>query len=97
MGRLGSTVAERELPSGDLVTTFSVVVDRPVRDRRGSVSVDSIACQTFSVALGARIMTWEPGVPVEVKGSLRRRFWRSGTGIGSVMEVQAATVRKIRR
>ncbi len=97
VGRLGATVAERELPSGDIVTTFSVVVDRPPRDVRGSAKVDSITCQTFSGPVGARVMSWEPGVWVHVGGVLRRRFWRSGGGANSILEVQANSVRKIRR
>lgn len=96
IGRLGSTVAERELPSGDCVTTFSIVVDRPLRDRRGSATVDSIPCQTFSRAIGARVMSWEPGLRIQVGGALRRRFWRTGAGTSSVLEVQATAVRKLR-
>lgn len=97
VGRLGSTVAERELPSGDFVTSFTIVVDRPPRDRRGSATVDSISCQTFSGPIGARVMSWEPGSLVTVVGVLRRRFWRSAGGTHSVIEVQAVSVRKTRR
>lgn len=95
IGRLGSTVTEHELPSGDIVTAFSVVVDRPLRDRRGSTTVDAIPCQTFSRAIGARVMSWEPGLRIQVCGALRRRFWRSGAGTSSVLQVQATMVRRL--
>jgi single-strand DNA-binding protein len=97
IGRLGSTVTERDLPSGDIVTAFSIVVDRPLRDRRGSVTVDAIPCHTFSSSIGARVMSWEPGLWIQVGGMLRRRFWRSGSATSSLLDVQATTVRRLGR
>lgn len=85
-GRLGGTVVERELPSGDTVTTFTVVVDRP-RARDSRVVVDAIPCQAFTARLRAAVGRLEPGTLVEVHGTLRRRFWRSGAGLGSALEV----------
>jgi single-strand DNA-binding protein len=97
VGRLGATVSERELPSGDKVTSFSVVVDRPPRDRRGKSTVDSVPCQTFSASIGARVLNWEPGEWIQVTGALRRRFWRTAASAQSLLEVQATSVRKVRR
>lgn len=97
VGRLGATVSERELPSGDNVTSFSVIVDRPPRDRRGKTTVDSIPCQTFSVSIGARVFRLEPGDWIQVTGALRRRFWRSSESAQSALEVQATSVRKVRK
>ncbi len=97
VGRLSATVSERELPSGDKVTSFSVIVDRPPRDRRGKSMVDSIPCQTFSVPIGARVLRLEPGDWIQVTGVLRRRFWRSSESAQSVLEVQATSVRKVRK
>jgi single-strand DNA-binding protein len=97
VGRLGVTVSERELPSGDTVTSFSVVVERPPRDRRGKTTVDSIPCQTFSVSIGTRVLNWQPGEWIQVTGALRRRFWRSAQSPQSLLEVQATSVRKVRK
>ena len=97
VGRLSATVSERELPSGDNVTSFSVIVDRPPRDRRGKTTVDLIPCQTFSVSIGARVFRLEPGDWIQVTGALRRRFWRSSESAQSALEVQATSVRKVRK
>jgi single-strand DNA-binding protein len=74
-----------------------VIVDRPPRDRRGKSTVDSIPCQTFSVSIGARVLRLEPGDWIQVTGVLRRRFWRSSESAQSVLEVQATSVRKVRK
>ena len=51
VGRMGARVDVRELPSGDQVTIFTVVVDRPAREvaksSGRSVSVDSIMNSSF--------------------------------------------------
>jgi single-strand DNA-binding protein len=100
-GRLGARVERRELPSGDAVTVFTVVVDRPTRARRRGdgrdVRVDSIACQTFRAAVARRVESLESGDWVRVEGTLRRRFWRSGAGLGSAMEVEVQRLERVRR
>jgi single-strand DNA-binding protein len=92
VGRLGTRVDHRDLPSGDTVTVFTIVVDR---DRRtsGSARVDAIACQTFRVGVAKRLGSLEPGTWVRAEGTLRRRFWRTGAGLGSAMEVDVVRLR----
>lgn len=100
VGRMGARVDVRELPSGDQVTIFTVVVDRPAREVAKApgraVSVDSIACQTFRPAVARRLEQLAAGDWVRVEGTLRRRFWRAGTGLGSAMEVDARKVDRVR-
>jgi single-strand DNA-binding protein len=86
-GRLGTQVQVRMLPSGDEITVFSVVVDRPAREWRGVTRVDTIACVTSRTQIATRVQAWKPGLWVEVSGVLRRRFWRGGGGLGSAMEL----------
>lgn len=86
VGRLGKSVVERELPSGDRVLTFTVIVDRP-RPQPGQVTVDAVPCQVFGARLRARVARLEPGTVVDVRGTLRRRFWRAPSGLGSALEV----------
>jgi single-strand DNA-binding protein len=99
-GRLGARVDRRELPSGDEVTIFTVVVDRPARDAaKGGVraaTVDAISCQTFRAAVARRVAGLESGEWVRVEGTLRRRFWRTGMGLGSAMEVDVARLERLR-
>jgi single-strand DNA-binding protein len=99
-GRLGARVQERDLPSGDTVTVFTVVVDRPARERArnggSGVSVDAIACQTFRSSVARRLSTLSAGDSIRVEGTLRRRFWRSGQGLGSAMEVDVRRLDRVR-
>lgn len=92
VGRLGSRIDERTLPSGDVITTFTVVVDR--RRRRGETTtaakVDAIPCQAAHAAVIRRLASFEAGQWVRVEGTLRRRFWRSGAGLGSAMDVDVS-------
>jgi len=105
VGRLGSVSEERELPSGDIVTSFTVIVDRTGASRRratrgassaGPRQVDAIPCQAFTAVLRRRIARLEGGTLVEVVGTLRRRFWRAGTALGSAMEVDVQRMAPIK-
>lgn len=96
IGRLGSRVSERELPSGDRIVVFSVVIDRPPRAVRGAVRVDTVSCQASRARVAERVTRLEPGTVVRVEGALRRRFWRSGTSLASAVEVDAASVSVVR-
>lgn len=92
VGRLGARIDERTLPSGDVIATFTVVVDRPRRrgDPSTAVKVDAIPCQAVQARVIRRLATLEAGQWVRVDGALRRRFWRSGAGLGSAMEVEVS-------
>ncbi len=96
VGRLGAHLRTRELPSGDVITAFTVVVDRPAGKRK-TVSVDSLACITDRARARAALARMEPGTMVCVEGTLRRRFWRgaSAGALGSAMEVLVRSVRKV--
>ena len=99
VGRMGARLEERELPSGDVVTTFTIVVDRPAG--RSSMTsgagprVDAIACQAFRAATARRAASLEPGTWVRAEGVLRRRFWRSPVGLGSAMEVEVSRIQRV--
>jgi single-strand DNA-binding protein len=100
VGRLGARVELRTLPSGDEVTVFTVIVDRSPKDRsrtggRGA-TVDSIACQTFRAGVIRRLSSLDAGTWVEAEGTLRRRFWRTGGGLSSAMEVDVIRLERCR-
>ncbi len=97
VGRLSADAAERTLPSGDLVVSWRVVVQRPPDPSRTAVAVDTIDCVARTGALGRRAMTWLPGDTMEMTGALRRRFWRGGDGVRSRYEVEVATARRVGR
>lgn len=97
VGRLGSSMDVRELPSGTSLTNFSVVIERSAREIHGRTKVDTIACQTTRTALATRVSRLEPGQEIEIVGALRRRFWKSGTGLASATEVDVRQLNVVRR
>lgn len=94
MGRLGRVVEQKILPSGDHITTFSVIIDRKVNEQVGRTTCDTIPCKTSRVALAAKVVRMEPGTEVIAQGVLRRRFWRGSTGLGSALEVDIRTLKR---
>lgn len=94
IGRLGKVVDHKELPSGDRITTFSVIVDRAAQERVGRTTVDTIPCQTSRISLASKVEAWEPGTEVVVQGVLRRRFWRGVGGLGSALEVDVRSLKR---
>jgi single-strand DNA-binding protein len=96
IGRLGQQLSVRELPSGDEITTFTIVVPRIDRAREHGPSVDSLACQTTRAPIRAKVERWDPGTWVEVHGALRRRFWNSGHGLASATEIDVRSITRMR-
>ena len=100
LGRLSAAPEERELPSGDLIVTFRVVVDRPPARKGDAVSrvtVDSLECVARTAAARRTVLSWEAGDVVEAEGALRRRFWRAPGGLGSRYEVEVRRVKRVTR
>ncbi len=98
-GRLAAAADQRELSSGDAVVTFRLVVDRPVRALRSASSarVDTLDCAAFAAGVRRRCLQWQPGDVLEVQGSLRRRFFRTGAGPASRYEVEVASATRVAR
>jgi single-strand DNA-binding protein len=84
---------ERQLPSGDLIVSTRVVVDRePPRGKsartRSRQRVDAIDCVAWSARAQRAIRRWSQGDQVSVEGAIRRRFFRSEKGLVSRVEVE---------
>ncbi|MBU6243580.1 MAG: single-stranded DNA-binding protein [Actinomycetales bacterium] len=90
VGRLGARVVVRDLPSGDQLTEFSVVVSREASGR--ARKVDAVPCQSILPEVRAEIHCLPQGSWVEIRGQLRRRFWRGSQGLGSALAVEASHV-----
>ena len=95
VGRVSGEPQERELPSGDRIVTFVVVVDR--HQPRGRQRVDVIDCVAWGGRVRRSVSRWCEGDVCEVEGALRRRFYRAGGGTVSRVEVEVDTARLIRR
>jgi single-strand DNA-binding protein len=91
-GRLAAAAESRQLPSGDVLTVFRLVVDRPPGRRRRAgeraPTVDTLDCVAWRAPARRAAQSWQPGDTVEVTGALRRRFWRSPVGPMSRCEVE---------
>lgn len=102
VGRVSAEVEQRELPSGDLLVSVRVVVGRPPPGsrRRGGAearaTVDTIDVACWSARTRAGALRLAPGDHVEVRGALRRRFFRAGGAAVSRYEVEAASLRRVR-
>lgn len=96
VGRFSGVDDARVLPSGDTVVGFRVVVDRPPRARRtGRAPVDTIDCQAVAARPRRTLTRLRLGDVVEVRGSLRRRFYRRPGGVASRYGVEVTSVRPV--
>jgi single-strand DNA-binding protein len=98
VGRMTSPAEERVLPSGDVLVTWRIVVDRPPQPRtseRRTPTVDTLDCVAWRGDVRRSAASWSVGDTVELSGSLRRRFWRATTGPVSRTEVEVVRGRRL--
>jgi single-strand DNA-binding protein len=96
VGRVSGQPQERELPSGDLLCSFMVVVPRPA-ESPSRQRVDVLDCAAWGGRVRRSVRGWREGDTVEVTGAVRRRFFRAGEGAASRVEIEVASGRLIRR
>jgi single-strand DNA-binding protein len=94
VARVTSEAEPFELPSGDTLMKFRVVVPRhkPVT----KATVDTIDCVAFKPVVQRKAGNLAIGDVVEVTGALRRRFWKTGVGVASRMEVEVSNLRTVK-
>ncbi|MDX6287318.1 MAG: single-strand DNA-binding protein [Frankiales bacterium] len=99
VGRVGAAPTESVMPSGDVVLSLRLVVDRPAADRRSRrTSVDTLDCSAWKAGVRRSVSTWNAGDIVEIDGVLRRRFFRAANGgSASRYDVEARSVRRLAR
>lgn len=88
VGRLSGEVECRLLPSGDTVVAWRLIVERPPDARYRQKVVDTIQCMSYDGLVRALTADWRHGDLIEVRGALRRRFWRTAGGRASRCEVE---------
>lgn len=94
IGRLSAVAEHLPMPSGDVAAKFRLIVARPP----GGVSrvrSDALDCVSYRKAVVRSSRGWVEGDRLEVTGALRRRFWRNGTGVASMVDVEVLSVRRI--
>ena len=99
-GRVTREPQTRELPSGDQVTSVIISVRRPAQLRtsgRRRASSDALTCVAWTSALRRKFGSLVVGDEVQVEGALRRRVWRTPTGIAVITEVEVTSSRRTAR
>lgn len=76
-GRVRRDPEERTLASGSRLVTVRVVV---AREGDGRAASDWFDCVVWTARCQRQVLGWHEGDQVEVRGALRRRFFRSGAG-----------------
>jgi single-strand DNA-binding protein len=100
VGRLAADAQHRELPSGDGLVLFRLVVARTggaPKIATPGPGVDTFGCVAWRGDIQRIVSAWSAGDVVEVSGALRRRFWRGPTGPTSRCEVEVRRARRLQR
>ena len=84
LGRVSSIQGERELPSGDKVSEFRIVVSRGSR----KTQIDVIDIAAWKAPLRKRLKSLKVDNWVQVEGALRRRFWQGSNGVSNRWQVE---------
>ncbi|MBU3691892.1 MAG: single-stranded DNA-binding protein [Candidatus Nanopelagicaceae bacterium] len=90
VGRCSGPGEEKELPSGDKVVEFRIIVGRDDRD-----GYDTFDVALWSSVLRKRGIALKSDEWVEIIGTLRRRFWKVGAVSASRWQVEARQLRRI--
>jgi len=89
-GRVSAPAIEKELPSGDRVVEFRLIVRRDRCD-----GVDTLDIAAWSAKTQKRALTLKPNEWVEISGSVRRRFYKGKNGLESRWQVEALEIARI--
>ncbi|MCW2600621.1 MAG: Single-stranded DNA-binding protein [Frankiales bacterium] len=100
VGRLAAPAEDRELPSGDVLTTWRLVVGRPPSKRPlpegvRPTTIDTLECVAWTSGVQRSAAGWAAGDVLAVEGALRRRFWRAPTGASSRYEVEVTKAKRL--
>lgn len=89
-GRVSAQATSKELPSGDKVVEFRLIVTRAEREGIDTLEIAAWSAKTRKIALTLEGDEW-----VEIAGSIHRRFWQSPTGVASRWQVAADEIVRI--
>ncbi len=100
VGRLAAPAEDRELPSGDVITSWRLVVDRPALKRKlpegvRPPTIDTLDCVAWAGAVQRAAAGWQTGDVLSIEGALRRRFWRGPVGASSRYEVEVSKAKRL--
>jgi single-strand DNA-binding protein len=89
-GRVSALATDRELPSGEHVVEFRLIVSRAERE-----GVDTLDIAAWSGKSRRTALSLKPGEWVEVSGSICRRFWQGPAGLASRWQIEAEGITRL--
>ena len=98
-GRVSGDPQVRELPSGTVLVAFRLVLVRertPMTASSKQVS-DWVECSAWGARVRRQAESWRDGDQVEVRGSIRRRYFKVGQQTRTGVEVEMLGGRLVRR
>jgi single-strand DNA-binding protein len=89
-GRVSAQATDRELPSGERVVEFRLIVTRAERE-----GVDTLDIAAWSAKSRRAALSLKPGEWVEVSGAVRRRFWQGPAGVASRWQIEGESITRL--
>ncbi|HEY3292760.1 MAG TPA: single-stranded DNA-binding protein [Candidatus Nanopelagicaceae bacterium] len=89
-GRVSGQPLEKELPSGDHVVEFRIVIPRKSRDGVDTLDIAAWTSKARRTSLSLKTDEW-----VEISGAVRRRFWQAPSGLASRWQIEASAISRI--
>jgi single-strand DNA-binding protein len=89
-GRVSAPATVKELPSGDKVVEFRLIISRIDRDGVDTLDIAAWSGKTRKTALSLKSDEW-----IEVSGSVHRRFWQSPAGLASRWQIEASEISRL--
>ena len=89
-GRVSAVASTKELPSGDKVVEFRLIVTRTERE-----GVDTLYIAAWSAKMRKLALYLKPDEWIEISGSIHRRFWQSPAGVASRWQIEAVEILRL--
>lgn len=89
-GRVSAQATSKELPSGDKVVEFRLIITRTEREGVDTLDIAAWSAKSRKIALTLQGDEW-----IEVSGSIHRRFWQSPTGVASRWQIEADEILRL--
>jgi len=89
-GRVSAPATVKELPSGDKVVEFRLIITRTDCDGVDTLDIAAWSAKSRKTALSLKGDEW-----VEISGSVHRRFWQAPTGLASRWQVEALEISRL--
>ena len=86
-GRVSAPATSRELPSGDKVVEFRLIISRDSREGVDTLDIAAWSAPSRRIAKSLKGDEW-----IEISGSIHRRFWQSPTGVASRWQIEAQEI-----